>query len=272
MMLTQKISLALVLFLFTLSACAEAVPTEVDVDAMMTAGIGTMVMSYFETQTAVAPTITVESEPTQPLPSLAAPDIQAPVPTLTSQPVLVYFTPTLGTLTPGTPTPTGTLATAMVNPSTLATGCYNLALIRDDTVPAGTKFQPGEDFRKTWKVQNTGTCEWPYHFQVAHLSGQTFGYEASRIQKNVGVGSWAEISIELQAPKSPGTYSGYWRLTEGGGKMFGATLGVSIVVVSPTNTPPPTSTSTSTATATATATSTSTSTPTATESQAVVSP
>jgi hypothetical protein len=276
---TPKISLVLVLLLFILSACAETVPTEVDVDAMMTAGIGTMVMAYFETQTAVAPTVTVEHEPTQRIQSLAVPESQTPAPTLTSQLVLVYFTPTLGTLTPGMPTPTGTKATPTVDPATLAYGCNNLDFVRDVTIPAGTVVKPGESFTKTWKVADNGTCKWIFYYQLLHLGGEKFSYSTVKLQKGVEVGKWHEISINLQAPRSTGTYSGYWRLSDGEGHMFGKTLGVSIVVGMPTNTPPPPSSTPTntlqpspTSTNTTTATPTSTSTPTETASPTVVSP
>jgi next-to-BRCA1 protein 1 len=162
-----------------------------------------------------------------------------------------------------------------VDPATLAYGCNNLAFVRDVTIPAGTVVKPGESFTKTWKVANSGTCKWIFYYQLLHLGGEKFSYSTTRLQKGIEVGKWFEISIELQAPRSPGSYSGYWKLSDGEGHMFGVTLGVSIVVGTSTNTPPlpsstptitlqpsPTSTNTATATPTSTSTSTETATPT----------
>ena len=276
MILLRKFPGLLFLFTFLLSACAGAEPTPVDVNAMMTSGISTMVMSFFETQTAIAPPSTVEPTETLAQISIAT---QPPSPTSFSQPIVVYYTPTLGTLTPGSPTPTGTKATPTVDPATLAYGCNNLAFIKDVTIPAGTVVKPGEYFTKTWKVANSGTCKWIFYYQLLHLGGEKFSYSTVRLQKGVEVGKWHEISIELQAPRAPGTYSGYWRLSDGEGHMFGVTLGVSIVVGTPTDTPlPPSSTPTNTlqpsptSTNTTTATPTSTSTPTETASPTNASP
>jgi len=39
--------------------------------------------------------------------------------------------------------------------------------------------------------------------------------------------------VNLDAPRNPGTYSAYWRMADGDGHMFGATLGVTIKVGEP---------------------------------------
>jgi len=120
-------------------------------------------------------------------------------------------------------------------------------------------------FRKTWKVENTGTCEWTRQYLLVPAGGDTLGGETMKISKNVTVGDWSELSVELQAPENPGKYTSYWRLSNGQ-SMFGATLTVSIVVESPTATSlPPTATRTPTTAPTATPTPTYTPTPTSTE-------
>jgi hypothetical protein len=164
-------------------------------------------------------------------------------PTLT--PTYIYYS-----ATPGTITPTGTLPTPTVNSSALAVGCNNLAFIRDVNIPAGTVFEKGQDFKKTWKVQNTGTCDWTRQYFLVPAGGDTLGGEAMKITKVVTVWDWSEVSVELQAPKTPGKYTSYWRVSNGQ-SAFGATLSVTIVVkeVAPTSvpstaTPTPTPTST----------------------------
>jgi hypothetical protein len=140
-----------------------------------------------------------------------------------------------------------------VNPGALAYGCNNLAFIRDVTVPPGTVFLKGESFTKTWKVQNTGTCNWMYQYQLVLFSGDALGGENFKIQKKVTPNDWNELSINLEAPKNPGTYSSYWRLQDSEGHMFGATLVVSIKVeAQPTATTAPTFTPTSTSIPTST--------------------
>jgi hypothetical protein len=162
-----------------------------------------------------------------------------PTNTFLPTPVLKYPAPTFGptftpthvyySATPGTITPTGTLPTPTVNSASLAVGCNNLAFIRDVNVPAGTIFEKNQVFTKTWKIQNTGTCNWTLLYKLVPAGGDTLGGEVTRISTPVRVWNWSEVSVELQAPNKSGNYTGYWRLSSGQG-MFGASLAVSIVV------------------------------------------
>ena len=229
---------------FVLSACGEATASPDEINAAMTEGIGTMVAAFFDTQTALytppPDTATATQTPfntVTPFPLTSAP----------ASPTIVYYTATLGTFTPGTPTPTGTRSTATVNPGALAYGCNNLGFIRDVTVPPGTVFLKNETFTKTWKVQNTGICNWMYQYQLVLLSGDLYGGKNYKIQKLVTPNDWSELSVNLTAPKNPGTYTSYWRLQDAEGHMFGATLVVTFKVeAEPTATTAPTSTPTET--------------------------
>jgi hypothetical protein len=257
---TKYVLLVLLISVFILSACGGGTASPDEFNAIMTEGVGTMVAAFFETQTAMF---------TPPADTATA--TQTPFDTVTpfanstpfGSPTFVFYTATLGTLTPGTPTPTGTLSTATVNPGALAYGCNNLAFIRDVSVPSGTVFLKNENFTKTWKVQNTGTCNWMYQYQLVLFSGDPYGGKSYKIQKVVTPNDWSELSVNLTAPKNPGTYTNYWRLQDSESHMFGATLVVSFKVVAE-----PTATATFTPTLVPTVATTSspdpTSTPTAT--------
>jgi hypothetical protein len=254
----KKSTIILTLIVLILTACTgEEAPAE-NPDVLMTSAVGTMVASFFETQTAVY---------TPPLPTSTPVLAQTPTPTPTIIYPTVIFGPTLTptfryTSTPGTPTPTGTLPTATVNGASLAVGCNNLAFVRDVNIPSGTVLAKDQVFTKTWKVENTGTCAWTPQYILVSAGGDTLGGETMRISKTVTVGDWSELSVELQAPENPGKYTSYWRLSSGQ-SMFGATLAVSIVVKSPTATSvPPTATRTPTTAPAATSTYTPTTTPT----------
>jgi hypothetical protein len=249
----KVISFLSLILIFLVSCGGGSVPQEMDVDALLTAAVGTMAESFFETQTAMVTSETPTGTASMtPLPTFT------PFPSGTPQlatPSFIFYTATLGTLTPGTPTATGTQPTATVNPALLASGCNNLAFVRDVTMPSGTVLQKNQGFTKTWKVQNTGTCEWMYQYRLVLLSGDAAGAESDYIRKQVAVWSWAEVSVFGTAPQKPGTYTSYWRMADGAGRMFGATLTLSYVVaqptavpptaVPPTNTPKPTITNTS---------------------------
>jgi hypothetical protein len=217
--------------LLLVSCTGAATPTQ-DVNAVMTAAISTMVSSFFETQTASVPLVTPTLEPSlTPTPTATIP------PTITFPPpptaVIVYNTPVpiLKTVAPintlGTP---GTVVTATINPSALGSGCNNLYFIRDVTIPAGTILKPGENFTKTWKVQNIGTCPWMYQYRLVLVSGDEFSAAGEKLGKKVDLNSWAEVSLNMDAPNKEGKYIAYWRMSDGS-KPFGATLVVSFEVV-----------------------------------------
>ena len=191
-----------------------------DVDAILTAGVGTLAASIFQTHTAMAPpptlTFTATAIPTEtPLP------LPSPIPSPTA---LTILNPTLIII------PTGTQKTPTPNPNTLAFGCNNLQLIGDETIPTGTVFAPEQAFTKTWKVANTGTCDWVYLYHLVSAGGNSMGAEPPRLGKVIEPGKWTQLSLDLLAPKAPGSYTGYWRLADQSGNAFGSTLGVSIVV------------------------------------------
>lgn len=220
----------LVLIVFLLAACGgNSAPTQ-DVNALMTSAVSTMVASFFETQTAMyTPPSPTSTETKTPPPTFTPYDTPTPFPTSTAT-YRPYVPPTTGTTTALVPVGTGTFVTATINPAALGAGCNNLAFIRDVTIPAGTVLKPMENFVKTWKVQNTGSCPWLYQYRLALLSGDDFGAGDTKIQVKVEVNSWAELSLNLSAPKTEGTYTSYWRLADADNNMFGSTLAVSFVV------------------------------------------
>jgi hypothetical protein len=232
-----KKSLIVLLVGVFLASCAgqetTATPTS-ELDAILTAGVGTLAASIFQTQTALVPPAT---ETPSPIPT-NTPIPEITLPPLSTQAVVLVNTPLIFV------TPTGTQYTATADSSTLAYGCNNMALIRDVTIPAGTVFQPGERFTKTWQIANTGTCDWVYLYSLVFSSGERMGGNPSSLGRVIHPGEWRQMDLNLKAPSTSGTYTGYWRFGDQSGHAFGATLGVSIVVSSPTKTPVPAATAT----------------------------
>jgi hypothetical protein len=112
----------------------------------------------------------------------------------------------------------------------LASGCNNLRLIRDVTIPPGTVLKPRELFQKTWQVENNGTCDWVFLHHLTFVGGDQMAGEDTRLRKVIPPGKWTQISVDLEAPNREGTYTGYWRFADPDGNVFGTTLTVSIVV------------------------------------------
>lgn len=207
-----------------LSSCGPQEPGQPtpDMNAILTAGVGTFAASIFQTQTAMVPpaTATPTVTPTATLTplSLLSPTASATQFILVAPAgTLVVATPTGNTLTP--------------NPNTLASGCNNLLLISDIPIPAGPVLTPEQQFEKSWKVANTGTCDWVYRYHLVHISGDDVGgRDPVSLGKVIEPGKWTQLTITLRAPRAPGTYTSYWRFADQSGTVFGSTLGVSIVV------------------------------------------
>lgn len=233
MTLIKRVWLVLLLSALALSACGAETSTP-DPNVILTEGVGTMVAAFFETQTAIVTP-----------PSQTPTASQTPFPTVTSFVFPTLFPTASSTLvyipvTVSTPTPTGTFYTSTPNPGSLASGCNNLAFIRDVTIPAGTVLDGNQNFAKTWKVQNTGTCDWMYHYSIVHVGGDILGDELVGLNRRVTVNDWSEISVDMTSPRSPGTYTSYWRMADADGNLFGATLVVTFKVGDPpTATPTP---------------------------------
>lgn len=143
------------------------------------------------------------------------------------------------TATPeGTATPTGTLEPT-------AAPCYAHRFVYDESIPDGTRLDPGEKFQKTWRLQNVGTCDWVGgQYELAFASGERMGGQNPlTITYTVPAGGYANFSINLTAPSTPGTYRGYWILRTGGGDPIGwgpnsdEAFWVEIVVRGPTPEP-----------------------------------
>jgi hypothetical protein len=247
MFIKNRIGVLVLVVCVALSACAgqaTEVPT-LDANVIMTDAVNTFVASMNQTQTAQAllVTNTVTASPTvtsSPI-SLAT---NTPPPTWTVAPVFNSVLPTVFK----SPTATGTQYTPTVNPALSAVGCNNLGLVYDVTIPSGTVMKPGENFTKTWKVENNGTCNWVYLYHLVLAGGDRMDGDPGSLGKVIVPGKWTQLSVGLIAPSKPGTYTGTWRMATQQGNPFGATLTVSIVVANPTDTPQPTSTATATAT------------------------
>jgi hypothetical protein len=108
--------------------------------------------------------------------------------------------------------------------------CNNLAYVDDVTIPDGTVLAPGETFVKTWTLKNTGFCMWKAGFKLIFFEGDSMSGLDTEIGKTIASGRQANISIELTAPNSEGTYTGYWILSDDYGNPFGMPFYVQITV------------------------------------------
>ena len=103
--------------------------------------------------------------------------------------------------------------------ATSAPTCRDSALfVEDVTIPDNTNLSQGETFTKTWKLQNTGTCDWT-GYTAAFASGDRMNAAESVPVHDTPADSTVEISIELTAPAIDGSYKGNFELRNASGSV-----------------------------------------------------
>ena len=141
--------------------------------------------------------------------------------------------------------PTFTLAVATnTQPGVTNTPVCDLALfVKDVTVPDGTEFDPNASFVKTWQIKNIGACTWS-GYTLVFDTGDSMGGPASTPIGSVAPGQEINLSVDLKAPASGGSYRGYWRIKSSAGVLIPVSGGyqsksffVDIKVKSPAPTP-----------------------------------
>ena len=156
---------------------------------------------------------------------------------------VVGSTPTVDLTPSATPSLTPTFEPPTSMPTSSACG-DQAEFISNVTIPTGALLQPGTQFTKTWRVQNIGTCDWTTSYQFVFSSGdQMSAPSATPLSMNVAAGQTVDISINMTAPSTPGTYHGHWMFKNASGALFGTgsganlPLSVDIVVSTATATP-----------------------------------
>jgi peptidoglycan hydrolase-like protein with peptidoglycan-binding domain len=156
-----------------------------------------------------------------------------------------------GAISTDTPAPAETVATD----TPVATACtFNSGYVADVTIPDDTPLLPGTAFVKTWRIKNTGSCDWQTGTKLVYVSGDPLGGLPEVDVSPTAVGSSIDISVDFVSPDSPGTYRSNWQVQRPDGTKFGQKFYVQIVVpeptATPTDTPQPTETPLPTATPT----------------------
>ena len=146
-----------------------------------------------------------------------------------------------------TPQPSDTPAPDTPPPSDTPIPCNLGKFVSDVSIPDGKVFGPGESFTKTWRLKNVGSCAWTSGYDIVFSGGDALGAPSSAelTSGTVNPGQNVDVSVDLVAPASAGTYRGNWQLRDPSDVIFGienSTSGyfwVEIEVIVPTDTPGP---------------------------------
>lgn len=209
-----KILSLIVITTLLLSACGTATtpaPTP-DINVARTSAVQTVVAEFTLTAAAIPPT--AQPSPTEE-PTLAPTE----PPTATQAIVLPMVTNASGA--PVTITPTPILCDDMsFDPLTV-----------DVNIPDGTVMTPGQEFVKTWKIKNIGSCVWGagYGLVYANYTVRMAGV-TQPLAGVVEIGQEVEISVSFKAPDKAGEYLSAWQMANARSIPFGKPLYVKIIV------------------------------------------
>ena len=191
--MNKRITLTLLLALL-LAACTPATeppaPTT-DVNAVSTAAAQTVIANIADTAAAASPTL----EPTA-------------IPSATLEP------PTF------TPTATTVNLAITVGPGTTAPTCDVFTFISDVNYPDNSEVTAGQDFVKTWKIQNTSPCTWAGFSLVYAGYTDKMGGIPQALPTIVAPGEVVDVSVQFKAPTKPGAYVSAWTLANALGISF----------------------------------------------------
>lgn len=182
---------------------------------------------------------------------------------------LIFFLSACGTKAAPTPTqapptavpptsaasvvpPTATVegpTSAAVTPTAAGPCTDAAAFVADVTIPDYTHMDLHESFTKTWRIKNTGTCSWDGNYAAVYASGDKLGGPNTIPLTNTAPGATIDISANMAAPSTDGTYKVFYHLQNAKGTAMAVDDGASIwaiitvgkTVVYPSPTPAPTS-------------------------------
>lgn len=126
-------------------------------------------------------------------------------------------------LTPRTETPAPVASATSQSTDQAEERCNQIEFISDATIPDGTLMTPENEFIKTWRLKNSGTCAWTSGYALIFDHGDQMDGDTT-VQFTSGEvkpGEAVDISVRLTAPEAEGSYQGHWKLRSDSNEIFG---------------------------------------------------
>jgi hypothetical protein len=127
--------------------------------------------------------------------------------------------------------PTQPLAQVTNAQGTTVALCDSMEFVADVNIPDNTNMAPGQDFLKTWRVKNTGSCPWGAGYELVYAD---YVYEMDGqpqpLTEVVQPGQEVEISVQFTAPSEIGEYLSAWQMQNPAGVTFPEAIFVKIIV------------------------------------------
>ncbi len=95
----------------------------------------------------------------------------------------------------------------------------------DVNVPDDTVMSPGQEFIKTWKIKNIGTCSWGQGYKLVFSysslpNDDVLNGVAQPLGASIASQQEVEVSVQFTAPDLPGTYFSVWTMENPAGITF----------------------------------------------------
>jgi hypothetical protein len=104
---------------------------------------------------------------------------------------------------------------------------YRATLVEDVTVPLGTILDVNSNFDKTWKIKNSGTCDWK-GVQLVFVRGEAMTASKAVAVPDTVAGGTVDVTVPMAAPGEEGVHIGEWRLRNSAGKDFGPIINLTL--------------------------------------------
>ena len=118
-------------------------------------------------------------------------------------------------------------------PDDTAECTFDAELVEDIAIENSSDISAQDEFTKTWRVKNIGTCEWDKDVELAFVSGDSIEQGQTEDIINTKKDESINVSVNLTAPSVAGTYQAIWKLTDNEGSEFGDPLPLAVVVKAP---------------------------------------
>ncbi len=103
------------------------------------------------------------------------------------------------------------------------------SFISDVTIPDGSYIAPGSSFTKTWRLRNNGATHWNTNYKVIFSSGTQMGAPNwFALPHPVAPGQTIDISVNLTAPSTSGTFRANFKIQSDVGEIFGVGANCSV--------------------------------------------
>ncbi|MFN8473765.1 MAG: NBR1-Ig-like domain-containing protein [Anaerolineae bacterium] len=136
-----------------------------------------------------------------------------------------------------TPVPAGGAIAAsgasVANDTPVPEGCLSASFVSDVTIPDHTHIAGSQSFEKTWRVRNSGQCDWPAGVSLNLKSGDRLGSGGAIPVPPIKRGEEANISVSMKAPQTAGSYTSEWQFQAPKGTPFGDSFTAVIEVDGP---------------------------------------